>query len=741
LIALVALVAYLGLRAQEQNSIARTLQSGNWFSDTVKRATRYAMLKDQRESVHATIEAMGQQEGVEVIRVFNKKGRVMFSTRRSEIGDLVDMHAEACYACHSQDQPPARLPLTQRSRIYSSRPQANTLTHRVLGVINPIHTEPACYTDPCHVHPPDQTVLGVLDVSLSLNKVDQEVAATTRQFTVVTTVLVLVISGILIAFTLHFVNRPLTALLDATRQIASGDYEHVVTAQTDDEIGALAQSFEDMRQGIKEKADLLEETRRQYQGLFEQVPCHITVQDRNFRLVAFNKKFERDFGGQLGDFCYQAYKGRASKCPSCSVERTFQDGQVHSAEETVLGKDGQSIFILNLTAPLRDKHGNIEAVMEMATDITPVRLLEGELLKSEEKYRLFFNNDPIPMLVLDQETLEIMDVNDRAAAEYRNSKEALIGRPFLSLTSLAEQARVSQFLEARDTLLPRVLQCRADGQPFYVNMRASYGEHMGRRAIITTTADITAMVETEQNLIQAAKMATLGEMSAGVAHELNQPLSIMATAGNFLAKQADRGLCPSQDLLKEVSGELLSQVERAKRIINHLREFGRKARVDRVKVSLGTPIQGVFHLLGQQLRLHDISVSCELPEDLAPIWGDVNRLEQVFINLVLNARDAIEKRRGEEGPLEGLIVIKAWNDREMVRVQVSDNGSGIPVQQQGRIFEPFFTTKEVGKGTGLGLSISYGIVRDYGGVIDVTSQPGQGTTFRVSFPVAKEEVA
>jgi PAS domain S-box-containing protein len=134
---------------------------------------------------------------------------------------------------------------------------------------------------------------------------------------------------------------------------------------------------------------------------------------------------------------------------------------------------------LNLTAPVTDKKGRITAVMEMATDITPVRLLENELRKSEEKYRLFFNNDPNPILVFDQQSLEIMDVNDRAAAEYRHAKDQLIGRSFLELTDPADQVRLRAFLEGGEALLPRVRQLRADGQGFFVNVRASYGEHMG----------------------------------------------------------------------------------------------------------------------------------------------------------------------------------------------------------------------------------------------------------------------
>ncbi|MCA1988570.1 MAG: hypothetical protein LDL07_05390, partial [Desulfarculus sp.] len=284
-------------------------------------------------------------------------------------------------------------------------------------------------------------------------------------------------------------------------------------------------------------------------------------------------------------------------------------------------------------------------------------------------------------------------------------------------------------------------QTRRDGTNYFVNIRASYGEHLGRRACIATTADITQMLKTEEQLVQAAKMATLGEMSTGVAHEINQPLTVIGTAGHFLAKQAERGISPELAVLKDVARELISQVSRAERIINHLREFGRKSRVERERLDINSPVRRVFHLLGQQLHLHDIEVRLDLAEDLPPIWGEPNRLEQVFINLVLNARDAIEDRRDKETGLDGAIQVRTWCDNGRVSVSVSDNGFGIPDEIKSRIFEPFFTTKEVGRGTGLGLSISYGIVRDYGGRITVDSEPGRGTTFVVSFEQAGEEEA
>ncbi|MCF8033360.1 MAG: PAS domain S-box protein [Desulfarculaceae bacterium] len=739
LVALTTISAYWAVRLQESRSIGKMLQTGHWFSDTVKRATSYAMLKNQRESLHQMIESMGSQTGVEVIRVFNKKGRIMFSSRSSEIGRLVDMDSEACYACHRKDRPLERLAIDDRSRIFTVN--AARGPHRVLGVINPIYTSPACYTDPCHVHPPGQKVLGVLDVALSLGAVDKQLGDTTRRVALYAALMCVVICALVALFTFFFVKRPLSALLGATRRITAGDYDQQIRPQTDDEIGELATAFDLMRQGIKEKTEDLEHGRREYQQLFEEVPCYITVQDADFRLLAHNKRFANDFGPSLGQYCYRAYKNRDSRCPNCAVAKTFGDGRAHSAEERVVGADGQARYFLNMTTPITDKKGDLVAVMEMATDITDVMRLEEELKRSEEKYRLFFNNDPNPIFVFDAESLEIMDANDRAAAEYRYPPEELIGNTFLCLTHQADRQRVVEFIAGREAFLPNVRQTRGDGESFYVNLRASYGEHLGRSAVIATTSDITERLQTEQQLIQAAKMATLGEMSAGVAHELNQPLSVIGTGSDFLKKSVERGQEIDPTDLLSVARELGQQVERARRIIDHLREFGRKYEVSAESISLNQPIQGVLGLMGQQLAVRDISVRTELDPDLPPVLADVNRLEQVLINLVMNARDAIEQRRESQGGPEGLIEIKSFTQDGQAVVTVGDNGAGIAPADQDRIFQPFFTTKEVGKGTGLGLSISYGIVRDFGGNISVTSAPGEGATFRLSLPVRGEAAA
>lgn len=534
------------------------------------------------------------------------------------------------------------------------------------------------------------------------------------------------------------IHRPLSQLEKACRRITGGDYDHPIRPDSTDEIGALAASLEQMRRAIKSKAVSLDEAAARFQTLFEQVPCYVTVQDSDFRLVAFNKRFEDDFGHHVGERCHRVFKNRDSICPDCAVEKTFRDGKIHSAEETVIGRDGSVMHFLNLTAPIFDAQGNIQSVMEMATDVTPVRRLEAELIDSERKHRLFFNNDPNSILILDRDDLTILDHNDRAGQLY--DQENLAGTSFLKLAQPREAERIREFIAAGEYLLPRVHMVRHNGQTFIANLRASHWYYNGKPAVILSAVDITTWMETENQLIQAGKMATLGEMSAGVAHELNQPLTVIGAGAGFLSKQVRRNRKMDAALILEVAEEIKGQVDRATKIINHLREFGRKSDVERTLVDLAKPIRGVFHLLGRQLEVHDIEVKLDLADNLPPVLSDSNRLEQVFINLVINARDAIESRLAEDPNGEpGRIEIRVRAAGDSVTAVVSDNGTGMTQEKISRIFEPFYTTKPVGKGAGLGLSISYGIIRDYDGAIDVDSAPGRGTSFKITLPAARKE--
>jgi histidine kinase len=178
-----------------------------------------------------------------------------------------------------------------------------------------------------------------------------------------------------------------------------------------------------------------------------------------------------------------------------------------------------------------------------------------------------------------------------------------------------------------------------------------------------------------------------------------------------------------------------SNVDRAAKIINHMRQFARKSEIDLEKVQVNEVLQNAFEIFSQQLKLKGIKVVWDIEKDLPRINADASRLEQVFINLLLNARDAIEEKWGsrEDGQMDKRIVLKTKFDRPFVVCKVCDTGKGVDRSIADKIFDPFFTTKEVGKGTGLGLSISYGIIKDCGGSIRVADHKPGGACFILKF--------
>jgi histidine kinase len=245
---------------------------------------------------------------------------------------------------------------------------------------------------------------------------------------------------------------------------------------------------------------------------------------------------------------------------------------------------------------------------------------------------------------------------------------------------------------------------------------------------------VTERLETEQKLIQAGKMATLGEMATGVAHELNQPLTVIKTASSFIMRKIHRGEPVAPDVLETMAREIDSHVDRASGIINHMRDFGRQSDITLEPVNLNAVLQSSCEFFARQLSLRQIEVDWQLAEVLPPVMAMPNRLEQVFTNMLLNARDAIEERSERDPNAPRRITVRTTvEDREVV-VRVCDTGKGIPRSLLNKIFEPFFTTKSVGKGTGLGLSISYGLVKDFGGSIQAANMPEGGACFILRFP-------
>ncbi|MCP3940582.1 MAG: hypothetical protein GY710_03760 [Desulfobacteraceae bacterium] len=248
------------------------------------------------------------------------------------------------------------------------------------------------------------------------------------------------------------------------------------------------------------------------------------------------------------------------------------------------------------------------------------------------------------------------------------------------------------------------------------------------------------MKQTQQQLVQSAKLASIGELAAGVAHELNQPLMIIRNTSQLILRNMEKNRYDINLLEKDLTG-IVNNSKRMMIIIDHLKKFSRQSEQDFLSVDVNMVIDNCFLMFKEQLKVDNIQITKALFSALPMVAGIPSQLEQVFLNLLINARDAINQKLENEnlGLNEmGKIAILtrvAGKKRKEIEILIKDTGVGIGEQIMGTLFDPFFTTKDVGKGTGLGLSISHGIVQDHHGKIDVYDTGPGGTTFRVRLPV------
>ena len=250
------------------------------------------------------------------------------------------------------------------------------------------------------------------------------------------------------------------------------------------------------------------------------------------------------------------------------------------------------------------------------------------------------------------------------------------------------------------------------------------GARIGRLILLD---DITQRVRMEEQMLQNEKLTSLGLLAAGVAHEVNTPLAVISNYIQMLAKQI-----PADDPKQRTIERIVKQTFRASEIVNNLLNFSRTGSGETVEVDLNGVLEETLSLVQHPLKANRVNVLTDYTPRLPAVLGSTTRLQQVFLNLFLNARDAM--------PGGGMLEVRTAAHNGSVEVEVTDTGMGIPPEHLHRIFDPFFTTKSTGKGTGLGLSVSYGIIKEHAGKVDVKSTPGKGTSFRLEFPVARKAV-
>lgn len=382
-------------------------------------------------------------------------------------------------------------------------------------------------------------------------------------------------------------------------------------------------------------------------------------------------------------------------------------------DQKALEKASQEVMHLNR---------NLESLVRHRTE---------ELSRSEQKYRRIFEGSMDMIFILDEQG-RFLDLNPAGLATLGYGREDLIGKMSLRRLFSSDQDYETLIRDIHSTGFVTDRECRfleKNGSELNILLSATVRkDQTGRPASYEGIAkDITARVHMERQLQRADKLASLGQISTGIAHEINNPLGVMLGYTQLLLRDHPPGTQIHDDL-KTIE----KHGRNCKAVVEDLLKFARSTRTQKALVDLNESLAEVASLLAHQFELDKVALHTEFDPSLPQIVADAEKLKQVFMNLLMNAKQAISGK--------GEIVVRTSKESPGDRVQVSvtDTGCGIPSDLIDKIFDPFFTTKPVGEGTGLGLSVSYGIIQDHSGRIEVESHAGKGSKFVVTLPVQEE---
>lgn len=476
----------------------------------------------------------------------------------------------------------------------------------------------------------------------------------------------------------------------------------------------------------------IKRSRKQWVEDVDAISDFIVVHDQSCRILRLNRALAdllglpptEAVGSDVGELELLSTPAQPGRCPFCRNARAPHEEFIHTV--------GDRTYLIS-TSRIRGGEEEESRTVHVLKDITDRREAERRYRRERDFNRNILNNTQSMILVLD--TVGLVSYANRRCFESGYRQEDLLGRP---LVELVPPARRPIFAEALDRALqgaaldsfetPLVRGNGSTGQ-FSVSLSPMRDEQGSINSVVVVMADITDAAEIQAKMMHTEKMAALGQLVSGVAHEVNNPLAaIVGFADLLLENPAIPG--DAKDELRVI----LQEAQRTRVIVQNLLSFARHVPAQREPVRVNTLLQQVLKLRAYDFSNRSIEIVENYQEDLPLLIGDPHQLQQVFLNILNNAYDAIEEVRRP-----GRIEIATVARDSYIEIIFRDNGPGISHPE--RIFDPFFTTKEVGKGTGLGLSICYGIVRAHQGEIVAQNHPeGVGCTFTVRLPVAEKTV-
>ncbi len=496
---------------------------------------------------------------------------------------------------------------------------------------------------------------------------------------------------------------------------------------------------------IQERLEHETALEQRYRDIFENANDAIYTHDLDGNLTSLNKVGEAILGYSkeealqlnVRQLVAPEHVEEAQKI----MARKLSGDDLPAHEIEVITKRRQRVTLEVNSRPIL-KEGVTVGIQGIARDITERKRAEQALRHSEERYRLLFDTNPLPMWIYEVDTLRFLAVNPAAASHYGYSMEEFLA---MTLRDVRPDGQIPRMVggSQMDTGFGSAgiwKHRKRDGTTIFVEVVSSPLHFAGREARLVLVNDVTERRHLEDQIRQLQKMESVGQLAAGVAHDFNNLLTVIRGHADMMTVQG---------LLDPAIGEPLREIsqatERAANLTRQLLMFSRKQVMQPRVVSLSEIVRNLANLLKRTLGEH-IDLQVTGPDDLPPILADAGMMEQVITNLAVNARDAMPK--GGRLTIDALTAdideSYAGRNREarpgrFVCLRVEDTGCGIDTTTMTRIFEPFFTTKEVGKGTGLGLATLYGIVKQHQGWVEVVSHVGEGSTFKIFLPACTEK--
>jgi PAS domain S-box-containing protein len=458
---------------------------------------------------------------------------------------------------------------------------------------------------------------------------------------------------------------------------------------------------------------------------FDAMPCYLSVQDRNLRVLTANRQFREAFGNYESRYCYQVYKQRAEPCDVCPVERTFRDGQVHHSEERVLCLDGTAVSVIVYTQPIRDERGEISAVMEMSTDISHIARMQNLLREGRAYCRTLFEEVPCYISVQDQD-LNIVDANRLHREAFGSFLGCKCYEIYKHRSEECDPCIVRQTFEDGLTREREEVVMSRQGRSMNVLVRTTPVAGPSGRvdAVMEMSADITQIRELQSQL------ESVGLLISSISHGLKGLLNGL-NGGMYLVNKGLEADNPAR--VHQGWAIVQRNIERIRSMVLDILYYAKDREPGSTVLSAATVVDEVREQIVPRAQEAGIDVVTDVAPDAGQFEGDEKAVRAMLVNLGENALDACRLDRKKTAHQ---VALRAAASDGGVRFEIEDNGIGMERETRERAFTLFFSSKG-SEGTGLGLFIANRIARAHGGGIRLESAVDRGTKFIVTLPRAR----